>query len=216
MANEQKYPFIKAHKAAEYIASLLRPHCHRLHIAGSIRRIRPEVKDIEIVCQPKMQRLSDLFGWDEGTYPDKDFIKALGSITHETISGDVSGRMMKIKTNSRLCPGIQLDLFMPQPEDYFRIYAIRTGSAEYARHVIAAGWNKKGWAGVRGLGLRKISECNVKTDAAGKKTYTIKEDVIMPSVPPAWESEGEFFSWLGLGYIDPQEREFYKTVNEAL
>jgi len=33
---------------------MLRPACERIEIAGSIRRLKPEVKDIEIVAVPKM------------------------------------------------------------------------------------------------------------------------------------------------------------------
>jgi DNA polymerase/3'-5' exonuclease PolX len=36
-------------------------YCHRISIAGSIRRQRPQVKDIEIVALP-WQEPSDLFG----------------------------------------------------------------------------------------------------------------------------------------------------------
>ena len=38
---------------AEKIADELQPFCSRLEIAGSIRRRRPEVRDIDLVCIPK-------------------------------------------------------------------------------------------------------------------------------------------------------------------
>jgi DNA polymerase (family 10) len=38
---------------AEKIATELQPFCSRLEIAGSIRRRRPEVRDIDLVCIPK-------------------------------------------------------------------------------------------------------------------------------------------------------------------
>lgn len=38
---------------AEKIKAQLAPHCDRIEIAGSIRRKKPEVKDIEIVVIPK-------------------------------------------------------------------------------------------------------------------------------------------------------------------
>ena len=43
----------QAQQIAERIKSELAPHCDRIEIAGSIRRKKPEVKDIEIVCIPK-------------------------------------------------------------------------------------------------------------------------------------------------------------------
>lgn len=38
---------------AERVKAELEPHCERIEIAGSIRRKKPEVKDIEIVAIPK-------------------------------------------------------------------------------------------------------------------------------------------------------------------
>lgn len=220
MTAEQTYPFPLASKCANYILELLKPHCehNRIHIAGSIRRIKPEVKDIEIVCIPKKQIISrGLFGEEEYEVCTA-FINALAAITHETFKGIIGGRYMQIITNSKNCPGIRLDLFMPQPEDYFRMYAIRTGSWEYSKDIIATAWKKKGWVGVSNIGLRKISECDFKTDAAGKKTYFLKEPQTInykPQTPPVWTSEAEFFTWLGLEYIDPEHRELHKPINTA-
>jgi DNA polymerase/3'-5' exonuclease PolX len=42
-----------AQRIAEKIKGALAPFCDRIEIAGSIRRQRPEVGDIDIVCQPK-------------------------------------------------------------------------------------------------------------------------------------------------------------------
>ena len=42
-----------ANRIAGQVVDLLRPHCHRIEIAGSIRRRKPEPSDIEIVVLPK-------------------------------------------------------------------------------------------------------------------------------------------------------------------
>lgn len=42
-----------AHLKATHVKSLLEPHCHRIAIAGSIRRKRPVCNDIEIVAIPR-------------------------------------------------------------------------------------------------------------------------------------------------------------------
>lgn len=205
MTTETKYPYSKASKAASYIAELLRPHCTRLHIAGSIRRLRPEVKDIEIVCQPKKElKQSGLFPDYTQSITDRNFTEALAIITDIIILGNVEGRYMQIRTNSKICHGIKLDIFMPQPDDYYRIYAIRTGSVDYARHTIAAAWVKKGWVGTsNGLRLKKESIEKVGGWVCEKH----------PTLPPVWSNEGEFFTWLGLPYTDPEYRN-YKPLNE--
>lgn len=43
----------EALKIAEAVLKELGPHCERIAIAGSVRRRKPEVKDIEIVAIPK-------------------------------------------------------------------------------------------------------------------------------------------------------------------
>lgn len=204
------YPFSLASKSADYILQLLRPYCDRIHLAGSLRRLRPEVKDIEIVCQPKREmRQSGLFPDITEEVLDRSFVEALATITDHVSWGTVYGRYTRIRTNSKVCPGICLDLFMPQPEDYFRQLAIRTGSADYAHQVIATAWKAKGWVGTA-EGLRKAKECRQH------QSGTWKCIVPHPTHPPVWQSEGQFFTWLGLEYIDPEFRELHKPINEAL
>jgi len=216
MNQQVKYPFAQAAKAADYILQLLKPHCNRIHIAGSIRRLRPDVKDIEIVCEPKKEFLQNGLFQDQGNWhTSKDFTEALMTISDLVLMGNVNGRYMKIRTNSKLCPGITLDLFMPQPDDYYRQYAIRTGSAEYAHNVIAAAWKRRGWAGVKDIGLRQISQCIAKIDGAGKGVYILNPQITNPEKPPVWNSEMELFSWLGLTYTDPEHRELNNHVNIA-
>jgi hypothetical protein len=90
---------------------------------------------------------------------------------------------------------INLDLFMPQPDDYYRQYAIRTGSADYSKNVIANGWLKKGWCGTD-EGLRLQYDC---CKAASGWKITRKEG----QKPPVWESEEIFFEWLGVQWMEP-------------
>jgi len=198
-------PFTKAHALATRIKDLLQPHCILIHIAGSIRRMRPEVKDIEILCIPKKEdRQTDLFGGTKKIISN-DFCGALLHFTEKIIKGKVEGRYMQIELKG----GIILDLFLPIPADYYRQLAIRTGSAEYAHKIIATGWTKKGWVGVKDIGLRKRTECT----GGGKFPWRCtKKDA---SLPPVWRSEGEFFAWLGLEYIDPEFRELHQPINTA-
>ena len=215
MTTEQTYPFNRAHKAASYILQLLMPHCEVIHVAGSIRRMKAEIKDIEIVCIPKREFIQKGLFTDVGDHLIiKDFTEALVTIQQTIIKGDINGRYMQMITASQLCPGIKLDLFMPAPEDYYRMLAIRTGSADYSRSVIAAGWIKKGWCGVKDLGLRKITQCNYLM-IGEKKHYRLKPGIENPELPPVWKSEGEFFAWLGVEYIDPEHRELHNPINTA-
>lgn len=132
---------------AERIKAEMAPHCERLEIAGSIRRKKPEVKDIEIVAIAKPYEI-DMF--EDG----------LASVVNkwEKVKGNM--QYGKCKYTQRILPdGIKLDLFFAEPGNWGLIYAIRTGSADYSHRVLASGWVKRGYKSIEGYihsGERKI------------------------------------------------------------
>ena len=120
----------QALEIAEKTKNILSPYCERIEIAGSIRRKKPEVKDIEIVAIP-----SDRF--------------QLGLIVNKwkKIRGEVLG-----KYTQRVLPeGINLDLFFATRKNWGLIFAIRTGSAEYSHKILAIGWVKAGYKSKEGI-----------------------------------------------------------------
>lgn len=115
---------------AERVLEELRPHCVRCEIAGSIRRKKAEVKDIEIVAIPK-------------DYQVGLFESGIASVVNkwQKVKGE-----LPCKYTQRVLPeGIKLDLFFAEPENWGLIFAIRTGSADYSHKVLAAGWVKAGY-----------------------------------------------------------------------
>jgi DNA polymerase/3'-5' exonuclease PolX len=126
----------KAQAIAEKVKAQLSPFCERVEIAGSIRREKPEVKDIELVCIP---RLREMYG----------FVSIVNQ--WKKIKGEASGRYTQ-----RLLPdGINLDLFIANEDNWGLIFAIRTGSAEYSHKVLATGWVKAGYHGDGGVLIDK-------------------------------------------------------------
>lgn len=123
-----------AMELAEGIQAFLAPHCDRCEIAGSIRRRKPEVKDVELVVIPKREP-SGLLG---EPVRSEVFIQAVE--TWEKIKGEATGRY----TQRRLEWGRVLDLFIVTPETYGLQLAIRTGSARFSREVLAKGWVRAG------------------------------------------------------------------------
>ena len=95
---------------------------------------------------------------------------------------------------------VQLDLFIPQPDDYYRQLAIRTGSADYSARVIAYGWRKIGWVGTSD-GLRKEEQVEKRGE---QWICSLPEHEVIK--PPVWASEQDFFNWLKVEYIEPQFR----------
>ena len=128
--------YTEALKIAEKTKAQLAPFCWRIEIAGSIRRKKPEVKDIEIVAIPKL--------YDVGI-----FSSGIATVVNKwpKVKGE-----LHCKYTQRILPeGIKLDLFFAEVGNWGLIYAIRTGSADYSHKVLALGWVKNGFHSKDGM-----------------------------------------------------------------
>jgi DNA polymerase/3'-5' exonuclease PolX len=140
--------YLQALKIANDIVEQLSPNCDRIEIAGSIRRKKTDVKDIEIVCIPKKVVQKDLFGNIVRQIPAANFIATINQ--WKKIKGSPEG-----KYTQRLLPeGIALDLFTATFDNWGYIYAMRTGSADFSHQVLARGWTKNGYHGQDGMLLK--------------------------------------------------------------
>lgn len=186
----------KALPIAEKVVEALSPYCELINIAGSCRRQKPDVGDIEVVCLPKRERRLDLISgeWQKGAR-SKKFAEAATSLGKVTTGSLADGKWVKIN----LMDGIKLDLFTPIEPNYYRIFAMRTGSDDYAQKIIAGGWRRRGWCGVNGE-LRRMKDCI----SIGKDKWKCVNP--HPELPPVWQSEQEFFDWLKEKWIDPIQR----------
>jgi DNA polymerase/3'-5' exonuclease PolX len=189
----------KAHSIAIDLLRKFEKCCSQCDIAGSVRREKPEVKDIELMAVPLLEHTTDLFGTILATERSKDFcklVKSLGVI----LKGKVEdGRYVQIA----LKDGINLDLFIPQESDYVRQFIFRTGSADYSHKIIATACLKKGWCGTSD-GMRLVSECS-KVDVGGGK-HKWKCHSKQPTLPPVFEDEYHFFKFFDLQWIEPKNR----------
>jgi len=99
--------------------------CSRATIAGSVRRGKAQVKDIEIVAEPI---LAGLFG----DTPSPEF--------YARLDGNPPGKVIKAGSKYRqyaLPEGINLDLFIvTPPAQWGVILAIRTGPAELSHKLV--------------------------------------------------------------------------------
>lgn len=180
----------------------LKPHCDIIKIAGSIRREKPEVKDIEIVALPKIVEIKDLFGAVTGYQRIEQWSQEVAKLG-EAVKGKPSGKYMQIKLSAY---DIVLDLFMPDDFDYWRQFAIRTGSADWTARYIAGGWTNLGWCGSN-AGLRLKSECKqIVSPTNGSKSWKCIVAEKEQTKPPHWNSEKELFEWLKLSWVEPKFR----------
>lgn len=103
---------------AERVKAELAPHCERIEIAGSVRRQKPQVKDIEIVAIPK--------SYDVGLF-------ASGIATIVNRWPKVRGELPCKYTQRTLPDEIALDLFFATADNWGAILLIRTGDSDFSR-----------------------------------------------------------------------------------
>jgi DNA polymerase/3'-5' exonuclease PolX len=129
----------EAEPIAQRIRAMLTPACERVAIAGSIRRRKPEVHDIEIVCSSKVYErpVRDMYDQDTGHTAWFDHLEELVSLWL-----DNTPEARAIKNGDRykqiaLPEGINLDLFIVRPPAQWGvILAIRTGPADYSHWLV--------------------------------------------------------------------------------
>lgn len=153
-----------ADSVAASILAELRPHClpGLCEIAGSVRRRRPTIGDIEIVCVPR-------------PYNPEPLLRsgiALVLYQWETLKGTLPCRYTR-----RLHPsGMAVDVFMVDPRGFGLQLAIRTGSADWSHWVLAKTWARAGFRSEHGL-LR---------DYAGRIVATPTEEDLFRRIGLAW------------------------------
>lgn len=178
------FPLQFAEKAATKIADELTPFCDRIEIAGSIRRRRPMVGDIDLVVLPKPGQLEALkdrcklhaFTRTDG---DQNLIVEL-----KLSNGDLLQVDIFIARPSRK------DLFVEMPGNFGSLLLCRTGSTEHniflVQHAKSLGlvWNPyQGVYDPRFASRVEYSNCL------------------------ASESEEEIFRALKLSFVRPEDRE---------
>ena len=63
MSEGARVPWDSGAKIAADLEALLMPACERIRVAGSIRRGKDTIGDIDLVCEPKIEReAGGLFG----------------------------------------------------------------------------------------------------------------------------------------------------------
>ena len=144
------------------IVQRLAPYCERIEVAGSIRRCKPWIGDVEIVAIPKTSLTEpefDLFGNKTGggvAVRDPRFVDAVASMTHQHIKGSaLDGKYMQFLTDGL----VKVDLFTAVRGNWGYIMAIRTGSADFSK-MIASRWVSLGYNGQEGFLVRSGQRCN--------------------------------------------------------
>lgn len=180
-------------RAAERIASelltILRPSCEQIEIAGSIRRRKPEVKDIELLAVARFgdrQRPGALFAEPVNLlHWNTDQLTASPRSTFQR--GDKWGSKYRKLLYLGGREDIAVDLFIVEDVAWGPQLTIRTGPAEFSKRLVSPepwGCMPAGW---------KLE---------GGKLVNIETGLWRG---PVW-NEGEFFEFLNCPQWAPHER----------
>lgn len=149
MSHGDRIPLAEAQTLAREIADLLAPVCERIEIAGSMRRGRATVADIELVVVPRIdQEASGLF--DDIVEPVNRLEERVAQLR---LTSDLTLRSVEIKRadgsieqGQRNGPaykalawrGFPVDLFIVREPDvnWGVIFALRTGPDEWNRRLV--------------------------------------------------------------------------------
>jgi DNA polymerase (family 10) len=175
---------------ARQIAKWLSPFCERLEVAGSIRRERPEVGDVDIVCIPKTVEHRDMLevvtAVDNVLYQFlSDYIKDRNPLnspgrTPRWLSGGVAAGKQAVLE----LPKCQLDLWFADEKTFATRLLCRTGSKEHNIWLCDRA-NERGYHWDTYVGLIPQGQTG----------------------PVPLDSEAAIYNHLGLEFIEPRNRE---------
>lgn len=150
MSSGPRFPRAAALAAAKEIVKVLEPACSELIVAGSLRRRKKDVGDIEVVFIPRTVTMPDP---EDLLRTPKDFCAADLQINAMVAAGVLSKRPKKdgtftwgpqIKLAVHVASGIPVDLFAGNPANWWCLLVCRTGSAEnnvaICNAAIVKGW----------------------------------------------------------------------------
>lgn len=187
----------EALKVAESLAAHFGSVCERIEIAGSIRRLKPEVKDIELLAVPDLT---------PPPRPKLEFGKPL-PIVYKTALDQLIAQMeadhaiIMEKGGDRykkfyLKPfSISVDLFLVHPPATWGVQkVIRTGPYDFSHWVVT----RRRHGGALPNGYR------VQDGAVWEGERHVRDLVGQTLI--GFEEEKDFLEFLGLGWIEPQDR----------
>jgi DNA polymerase/3'-5' exonuclease PolX len=141
VAEAPRFPLTLAREVAERLEARLVPFCERIQIAGSIRRKKTQVKDIELVLIPKLELVATgLFEEDadpcSAVKLELDRMLAAGECEQRFNS---EGRLIGWgeRRQALVYEGIPVDIFgVLPPAQWGVILMIRTGPADYSKAMV--------------------------------------------------------------------------------
>lgn len=187
MSTGERRQLDSARRDAEAFRDLFSGCFDQWTIAGSIRRKKPDVGDVEHVVIPKMRKLtSGLFGEPSEQNAllvrlDEE-VEALSGPIAKAVYPDMRHRWGE-KYRGVVFNGFRHEVFIADEQNWGSILAIRTGPADYSRMLVT-----------------KLLDARRYRQQDGYVRYA--SDGAIRAVP----TEEEFFRLCGVEYVAPEER----------
>jgi DNA polymerase/3'-5' exonuclease PolX len=191
MSQGQALRWAEAHAVATELVGLLADACERIEIAGSIRRRKAEVHDIEIVAIPVIgvsrvglfEEVAEPFDWlanAVGSLVEDGRLQRRAVAIHRRDGTVETGERMGAAYKALVYRGMPVDLFITDAERWGCIYALRTGPGDWNTRLVTD--CKRHW--------RRVED--------GRVLY---HNRVVPT-----PTEEAFFAALGVPWIEPHER----------
>lgn len=184
MSKGKKRPYAELLPIAQRILDGLAPYCQRIEIAGSLRRERPLVGDIELVAVPKFG--ADLFG-----QPDYKQNMPRAFLIEKGVTVVKGDKQPESKYLQFLYGSYTVDLFMPLPETWGSIFLLRTGSHDFNMWLMTV---RSGQVGVRFEDGRLLHRFNNALIATPEES-DVFEQLQMEFVPPNMRDDGRWLAY---------------------
>ncbi len=178
MSDQPKRPYEQMHKIACGLVERLQGACHRIEIAGSLRRKEKLIGDIEIVAIPILH--TNLFG-EPTERSEVDTLLASWPVT--LIKNGPKQKAFDFVGSKGQT--YKVDLFLPTVETWGCVYMLRTGSKEFAHKMVTPNWQ----GGFMPVGYK------VKDTRVWRNGETLDTP-----------EETDVFGLWGMGFIEPGAR----------
>jgi DNA polymerase/3'-5' exonuclease PolX len=173
-------PYEKAITKALGFVDQIAPFCERVEIAGSLRRRKPEIGDIEIVAIAKTEPAFDIFG---------NVVKSVSRLEQY-----LSDNFAAIKNGPHYkqfpLDGIMVDLFITSPAQWGVIFAIRTGSADFSKWLVT--WRRNGGALPGNMFVREGRLCLASGPLETPEEIDFFRAIGLDWIPPEERIEGRW------------------------